>query len=63
MVDSALARGGRLAAPHGIMLRIRREEGDQSLWKAAGELGERARSYVARLLAIEDLLANLPPDR
>lgn len=44
------------------MLAIRREEGNQALWKAGGELGEAARSYVARLLAIEDLLANLPVD-
>ena len=44
------------------MLAIRREEGDQALWKAAAELGEPARAYVARLLAIEDLLTNLPSD-
>ena len=42
------------------MLAIRRGEGNQALWKAGGELGEAARGYVARLLAIEDLLANLP---
>jgi hypothetical protein len=30
------------------------------VFRAAGELGEPVRSYVARLIAIEDLLAGLP---
>ena len=63
IVEDALSRGGCLAPPHATMLAIRREEGNQALWKAGGELGEAARTYVARLLTIEDLLANLPLDR
>jgi hypothetical protein len=42
------------------MLKVRRAEGNQVLFRAAGELGEPVRSYVARLIAIEDLLAELP---
>ena len=42
------------------MLDARRAEGNQRLFRAAGELGEPVRSYVARLIAIEDLLAQLP---
>jgi hypothetical protein len=42
------------------MLKTRRAEGNQVLFRAAGDLGEPARSYVARLIAIEDLLAQLP---
>lgn len=42
------------------MLDTRRAEGNQRVFRAAGELGEPVRSYVARLIAIEDLLAELP---
>lgn len=42
------------------MLDVRRAEGNQRVFRAAGELGEPVRSYVARLIAIEDLLAELP---
>jgi hypothetical protein len=42
------------------MLRTRRAEGNQVLFRASGELGEPVRSYVARLIALEDLLAELP---
>ena len=42
------------------MLDTRRTEGNQRVFRAAGELGEPVRSYVARLIAIEDLLAELP---
>jgi hypothetical protein len=42
------------------MLEVRRAEGNQHVFRAAGELGEPFRSYVARLIAIEDLLAQLP---
>ena len=63
IVEASLARGGRLAAGHGSMLDARRAEGSGALWSAAAELGEPVRSYVARLMAIEDLLGNLPRDR
>lgn len=56
MVDVAL-RTGELDRNHAKMLDTRRAEGNQGLFRAAGELGEPVRSYVARLIAIEDLLA------
>ena len=62
IVVGSLARGGRLAAGHAAMLEARRAEADPALWSAAGELGDPVRSYVARLLAIEDLLDTLPRD-
>jgi hypothetical protein len=60
MVEVALREGG-LDANRAEMLRTRRAEGNQVLFRAGGELGEPVRSYVARLIAIEDLLAELPP--
>jgi hypothetical protein len=59
MVEAALAAGG-LDPNHAEMLKTRRAEGNQVLFRAGGELGEPVRSYVARLIAIEDLLAELP---
>jgi hypothetical protein len=59
MVEVALREGG-LDAHRAEMLRTRRAEGNQVLFRAGGELGEPVKSYVARLLAIEDLLAELP---
>jgi hypothetical protein len=59
MVEVALREGG-LDANLAEMLKTRRAEGNQVLFRAGGELGEPVRSYVARLLAIEDLLAELP---
>ena len=59
MVEVALARGS-LDHNHAKMLETRRAEGNQRLFRAGGELGEPVRSYVARLIAIEDLLAQLP---
>lgn len=59
MVEVALARGsidGNLAK----MLETRRAEGNARVFRAAGELGEPVRSYVARLIAIEELLTQLP---
>ena len=50
---------GALDSEHAEMLRVRRGEGNQRLFLAAGELGEPYRSYVARLLVIEDLLSHL----
>jgi len=51
---------GALDPKHSEMLKTRRAEGNQVLFRAGGELGEPVRSYVARLIAIEDLLAELP---
>jgi hypothetical protein len=62
LVDGALARGARLSAAHRRMLDVREAEGNQSLWSLAGELGEPVRSYVARLIAIQELLTELPVD-
>lgn len=63
IVEAALARGGRLATAHSAMLEARRAESSPALWSAAAELGEPVRSYLARLMTIEDLLAALPPDQ
>jgi hypothetical protein len=59
MVEVAL-RHGTLSAEHVQMLRVRRAEGNQALFLASAELGEPVRSYVARLIAIEDILSSLP---
>jgi hypothetical protein len=59
MVEVAL-RLGTLDAEHAKMLKVRRKEGNQVLFRASGELGEPVRSYVARLIAIEDILSGLP---
>jgi hypothetical protein len=59
MVEVALARGS-LDANRSTMLETRRQEGNERVFRAAGDLGEPVRSYVARLIAIEDLLAQLP---
>jgi hypothetical protein len=63
IVDAALGQGGRLTTSHATMLEARRAESSQTLWSAAAELGEPVRSYVARLMTIEDLLGTLPRDR
>ncbi len=59
MVEVALRSGG-LDPMHAEMLKTRRAEGNHGLFRAGGELGEPVRSYVARLIAIEDVLAGLP---
>lgn len=59
IVKAALSKGA-LDAAHAQMLKIRRAEGNQILFRASGELGEPVRSYVARLIAIEDILSGLP---
>ena len=59
IVEVVLLEGG-MDANHAEMLKVRRAEGNQVLFRAAGELGEPVRSYVARLITIEDLLAQLP---
>lgn len=60
LVEAALARGGRIGPAHGRMLEVREREGNQAMWKLAAELGEPVRSYVARLIALQALLAELP---
>jgi hypothetical protein len=59
IVEVALSRGA-LDANLRKMVDVRRAEGNQRVFRAAGDLGEPVRSYVARLIAIEDLLAQLP---
>jgi hypothetical protein len=59
MVEVAL-RKGSLDRNLATMLATRRAEGNEKVFRAAGELGDPVRSYVARLIAIEDLLAKLP---
>ena len=59
IVEVALSRGA-LDPNLRKMLDTRRAEGNERVFRAAGELGEPVRSYVARLIAIEDLLAQLP---
>ena len=59
MVEVALRRGS-LDRNRATILATRRAEGNQLVFRAAGDLGEPVRSYVARLIAIEDLLAELP---
>ena len=56
----ALVRRGELDPTHAEMLSVRRKEGNQALFRASGELGEPVRSYVARLLALEEILSSLP---
>lgn len=60
LVDLALARGGRLTAAQRRLVMVREEEGNQAIWSLAGDLGEPVRSYVARLIALENLLLGLP---
>lgn len=59
-VVEVVLRQGSLDPNLAKMLETRRAEGNQRVFRAAGELGEPVRSYVARLMAIEDLLAELP---
>jgi len=63
IAEAAIERGGRLTAEHRKLLDVRADEGNQALWRAAGDLGESARAHLARLLAIEGLLGRLPADR
>jgi hypothetical protein len=62
MVEAALRRGA-IDPLHADMLKIRRAEGNRELFRASAELGDPVRSYVARLIAIEDILVSLPVDR
>lgn len=60
IAEAALGRGGRLLPDHRALLEARQAEGSPALWSAAADLGEPVRSYVARLMAIEDVLRRLP---
>jgi hypothetical protein len=62
IVESALANGGRLSRGHRALLGVREEEGNQALFKAGAELGEAGRSYLGRLLAVEEALRRLPAE-
>ena len=59
-IVEVVLRRGTLDLNLAKMLETRRAEGNQRVFRAAGELGEPVRSYVARLIAIEDLLSQLP---
>ena len=59
VVEIALLEGS-LDSNLAAMLETRRAEGNEHVFRAAAELGEPVRSYVARLIAMEDLLAQLP---
>jgi len=59
-IVEVVVRRGELDPAHAEMLRVRRKEGNQALFRASGELGEPVRSYVARLLALEEILSSLP---
>ena len=61
MVEAALRRGA-LDMNHAAMLKTRRAEGNEWLFRAGGELGDPIRAYVARLIAMEDVLAQLPTE-
>lgn len=60
LVQAALDSGGRLDADRRLLLEVRGREGNQAVWAAAGELGEQARVLAGRLLALEQLLRDLP---
>jgi hypothetical protein len=62
-IVEAVVRRGDLDPQHAEMLQVRRQEGNQALFRASGELGEPVRSYVARLLALEEILSSLPVRR
>jgi hypothetical protein len=59
-IVEVVLREGSLDSNHAEMLKTRRAEGNAVLFRAGGELGEPVRSYVARLITMEDLLAELP---
>jgi len=62
-IVAAVLRRGALDPNHAEMLRVRRQEGNQQLFRAGGELGEPMRSYVARLIAIEEIVSGLPVEK
>src|SRR5581483_10506015 len=56
IVEPATKRG-EVNAEHAQMLKVRRREGNQALFRASADLGEPIRSYIARLLAMEEILS------
>ena len=56
LVEAAIASRGKLDQDRLLMLEVRRREGNQAVWAAAGALGDPARALVARLFQLEDLL-------
>jgi hypothetical protein len=58
IVEVVLSRGA-LDAQRAEMLKVRQAEGNQRLFRAAGELGEPYRSLLARLLKIENVLSEM----
>ena len=58
IVEVVLSRGA-LDAQRAEMLNVRQAEGNQHLFRAAGELGEPYRSLLARLLKIEHVLSEM----
>lgn len=59
MVEWVLGKG-HLDREHAQLLEARRAEGNQGVFRATGDLGEPARGFVARLMAMEEILAGLP---
>ena len=59
IVGATVVAGGRLSPGHRRMLEVRQAEGNQAIWSAAAGQPEHVRAYVARLIAIEDLLLEL----
>ena len=59
LVEAALSTGGRLDPGQRRMLEVRRAEGNRAIWAAAAALGGAARPAAARLMALEDLLADV----
>lgn len=58
MVEAALG-SGEVGPVHRRMLEVRHAEGNQAIWSAAAGQPEHVRAYVARLIAIENLLLEL----
>jgi hypothetical protein len=58
IVEVVLSRGA-LDPQHAEMLKVRQAEGNERLFRAAGELGEPYRSLLARLLKIEHVLSEM----
>jgi hypothetical protein len=59
IVNATIRARGQVTPAHRRMLDVRRAEGNQAIWAAAAGQPEHVRAYVARLIAIEDLLLAL----
>ncbi len=60
IVEAAIRAGGRVSAGHARLLAVRAREGNQAIWAAAAGQPDHVRAYVARLIAVEELLRTLP---